>query len=179
MLVPHGQGLRQAERRLAPWAPARAPLQASLRASGRNQGGREHRLSESGDFWFGDFGPISAALHVTPGLLSHPVGPGGVSLRPGFLPERVTRSEQLPQGRDSRWGGRGLLRVGAAHSSFWAPLSKALLQVNGAPLPFYNPQELWLGIDVYLPLCNPQELWLGIDVYLPLCPFKNFLNYRQ
>ena len=77
---------------------------------GRNQGGREYRLSESGDIWLGDFGSISVALHVTPGLLSHPVGPGGVSLWPGFLPEHVTRwprgvtNSELPQGCDSRPG---------------------------------------------------------------------------
>lgn len=105
-----GQGLCRAEESLAPWVPARAPLQASLRAQGRNQGGREYRLSESGDIWFGDFGPISVALHVTPGLLSHPVGPEGVSLWPGFLPEHVTRwprgvtNSELPQGCDSRPG---------------------------------------------------------------------------
>ena len=60
-------------------------------------------------------------------------------------------------------GGRGPLGVGAGHSSFWAPLSKALLQVNEAPLPFYSPQEVWLGNDIYL----------------LLCAFQNFLNYSQ
>ena len=33
-----------------------------------------HSFSESDDIWFGDFGPISVAQHMTPGLLSQPGG---------------------------------------------------------------------------------------------------------
>lgn len=80
----------------------------------------------------------------------------------GLLPERVTRSD-LPQGRGSRRGRQRAPEGGCCSQLLLGPSRKALLQVNEAPLPLYNPQELWLGIDVYL----------------PLCPFKNFLNYRQ
>lgn len=98
--------------RREPLGPSQGCTAGFTQGQGRNQGGRMYRLSESGDIWFGDFGPISAALHVTPGLLSHPVGPGGVSLWPGFLPDHVTRwpqgvtSSELPQGCDYSRRGR-------------------------------------------------------------------------